>query len=171
MLQQLRLLALSGLLGALGAVFYDMLRAVRLLRRDSRPLTHLLDGLYAALLLLAVSVFALRLGEGELRLYMLLGIVLGAVLYFLLPSALLRPVWDFWTAAAAETARLLRLPFSLCLGLIKKLCKTAKKVFLFLRKYAKIKNYKWEFVLLRRHADTEGGSRHREKGDKRQKRA
>lgn len=171
MLQQLRLLALSGLLGAIGAILYDMLRAVRLLRRRSRPLTHLLDGLYAMLVLLAMSVFALRLGGGEMRLYMLLGTVLGAVLYFVLPSPLLRPVWDFWTGAAAETLRLLRLPFTLCLRLMKKLCKTVKKDFLFLRKYAKIKKYKWEFVLLRRHADGGGGTKHREKDKKRKKRS
>ncbi len=168
--QQLQLLALSALLGAAGAVLYDLLRAVRLRRRQSRPLTHLLDGLYVLLGLLVMSLFTLRLGGGELRLYMLLGTGLGAVLYFLLPAPLLRPLWDFWTDAAAETVRLLILPFSLLRARIKKLCKLAKKDFLFLRKYAKIRKYKWEFVLLRRAAAGGGGTKHREKGKKEQKR-
>jgi len=165
-LQQLQLLALSALLGAAGAVFYDMLRSVRLRRRRDRLITHLLDGLYVALVLLVMGVFALRLGGGELRLYMLLGTLLGAVLYFLLPAALLRPLWDFWVDAAAEALRLLWLPVDFFIGILKKLCKTAKKDFLFLRKYAKIKQYKWEFVLLHRHTGGKGGKKHREKGKK-----
>ena len=61
-LQQLQLLGLSALLGAAGAAFYDMLRSIRLRRRQNRTLTHLLDGLYVALALLVFSVIALRLG-------------------------------------------------------------------------------------------------------------
>ncbi len=170
MLQQLRLLALSALVGAAGAAFYDMLRAVRMTRRRSRALTHLLDGLYAALVLLVMSLFALRLGQGELRLYMLAGTALGAGLFFLLPSPLLRPVWDFWVAAAAETVRLLLRPLSLLRFPVKKLCKTAKKVFHFFRKCAKIKYYKWENVTLRKKARREEGAKHREKGKEKQKR-
>ena len=165
-LQQLELLALSALLGAAGAVFYDMLRSIRLRRRRDRLVTHLLDGVYVALGLLVMGVFALRLGGGELRLYMLLGTLLGAVLYFLLPAALLRPLWDFWVDAAAEALRLLWLPVDFCLGILKKLCQTAKKDFLFLRKYAKINKYRWEFVLLHRHTGGKGGKKHREKGTK-----
>ena len=116
-----------------------------------------------------MSLFALRLGGGELRLFMLLGTVLGAALYFLLPAAPLRPVWDFWADAAAETARLLLLPAALLRTLIKKLCKTAKKVFHFFRKCAKIKYYKWENVTLRKKARREEGAKHREKGKEKQK--
>ena len=165
-LQQLQLLGLSALLGAAGAAFYDMLRSIRLRRRQNRTLTYLLDGLYVALALLVLSVFALRLGGGQLRLYMLLGTMLGAGLYFLLPASFLRPLWDSWTDVAAEVLRLLWLPPAFLLGLVKNLCKTAKRGFLFLRKYAKIKNYRWEFAQLYRRADGKGGRKHREKGKK-----
>jgi len=164
--QQLQLLALSALLGAAGAVLYDMLRAIRLRRRRDLLLTHLLDGLYVALLLLAMATFALRLGGGELRLYMLLGTALGAVLYFLLPAALLRPVWDFWADVGAEVLRLLWLPLAFLGKTAKKVGQRAKKDFHFLRKYAKIKKYRWEFFLLRKHTGDRGGRKHREKGKK-----
>ena len=44
--------------------------------------------------------FALRIGQGELRLYMLTGVALGALLYSLTLPPLLRPLWDFWLDAA-----------------------------------------------------------------------
>ena len=165
-LEQLALLARSALLGTAGAALYDMLRSIRLRRRRDRLITHLLDGLYVVALLLAMGAFVLRLGDGELRLYMLLGTLLGAAAYYLLPAAALRPLWDFWVDVAAQTLRLLWMPVAFCLRLMKKFQQRAKKHFLFLRKYAKIKKYKREFIPLHGHAGGKGGKRHREKGKK-----
>ena len=165
-LPQLQLLLLSALLGAAGAAVYDLLRAIRLQRRRDRLLTHLLDGVYVALAALALAAFGLRLGGGELRLYTLLHAALGAVLYFLLAAPLLRPLWAFWTDAAAELLRLLWLPASLLGRLAKKILKKAKKDFHFLRRYATIKRYRWEIVLVRRSAVGKGGRVRREKSKK-----
>ena len=86
----------SLLLGAALALLYDLLRAIRLRRKASGALTGALDALYCLLLALLSFFFALRIGGGELRLFMLLSALLGAVLYFALLARCLRPLWAFW---------------------------------------------------------------------------
>ena len=165
--QQLCLLGLSALLGGGGALLYDILRtAVRVHRRARPLLTHLTDGLYAAAMLAVLAIFMRRFGGGELRLFMLLGILSGAAFYFLLPAALLRPLWNFWAEVAAETLRLLCLPIAALGRLTKKILRRAKKDFLFYHKYAKIKRYKWDFILIHRRIDGKGGRIHRERRKK-----
>ncbi|MBO4854748.1 MAG: spore cortex biosynthesis protein YabQ [Oscillospiraceae bacterium] len=167
--QQLCLLGLSALLGSGGALLYDILRtAVRLRHRARKVLTHLADGLYAVAMLAVLAVFMRRYGGGELRLYMVLGILGGAAFYFLLPAALLRPLWDFWAQTADETLRLLCLPAALVSKWIKKVSHRAKKDFLFFRKYAKINRYRWDFILIHRRIGGKGGRVHREKRKKRE---
>ena len=77
---------------------------MRLRRRKNRRLTHALDGMYLLAVAPALLWYALRVGEGELRLVMLSAMGLGALLYVLALSPLLRPLWDFWLSAAAATA-------------------------------------------------------------------
>lgn len=145
------------LLGTLGGVVYDLLRTVRL-RRTGRWLMHGLDALYAAALLLMVFLFGLRQGQGELRLYMLLGMALGAVLYFAALCRLLRPVWAFWVDAAASFAALLWRPVALAVQCGKKFCAAGKKLFYFYRKYATINKYKWDSILFTKGKCGKGGS-------------
>lgn len=57
--------------------------------------------------------YTLRAAGGELRLYLAVGMVLGAGLYFLAFSALLRPLWDFWIDVAASFLHLCALPLQL----------------------------------------------------------
>jgi len=165
-LPQLQLLVLSVLLGAAGATVYDLLRAVRLQRRRDRLLTDLLDGIYVALAALALAAFGMRLGDGEVRLYTLFHAALGAVLYFLLAAPLLRPLWAFWTDAAAAAGHLLWLPVLFLGRIAKKIGRKAKKDFQFFRRYVTIKQYRWDFVPLHREADGKGGRVHREKNKK-----
>lgn len=86
---QLDALWRSLFLGAAFALLYDGLRALRLRRRTRRALTDLLDALYCLFLAAALLAFTLRIGQGELRLYMLAFIALGAYLSFALLSPLL----------------------------------------------------------------------------------
>ena len=74
--------ASSLLLGFSLALAYDLLRAVRLKRRGLAFLTPLCDTLYCALFALLVFLFSLRVGGGELRLYMIVSALLGALFYF-----------------------------------------------------------------------------------------
>ena len=99
--QQLSAYLTAAALGAASAMCYDLLRTVRLRRRRNRRLTGALDAVYIAGQGLLLLWFALRIGQGELRLYMLTGMALGALLYGLTLPPLLRPLWDFWLDAAA----------------------------------------------------------------------
>jgi len=138
---QLLSFLLSALLGLLGGCLYDILR---LLRRGRRRLINLLDGLYIAGVLLVLFLFTLRHGEGEMRLYMLLAMTLGAIGYFAAFSALLRPIWLFWLDTAAEWCALLWKPASIFIRCGKKFGRFSKKLFHFCSKYATIKEYHWK---------------------------
>lgn len=83
---------------------------MRLRRRRDRRLTHGLDAAFLLLVAPALLWYALRVGQGELRLIMLTAMGLGAAVYLLALSPLMRPLWDFWLSAAASTGRLLWLP-------------------------------------------------------------
>ena len=109
--QQLSAYLTAAALGAASAMCYDLLRTVRLRRRRNRRLTGALDAVYIAVQGLLLLWFALRIGQGELRLYMLTGMALGALLYGLTLPPLLRPLWDFWLDAAVQCCRLLCRPF------------------------------------------------------------
>ena len=100
--------------------------------------TRLLD-IFAALKKVRPDSCLLLVGEGELRLVMLSAMGLGALLYVLALSPLLRPLWDFWLSAAAATARLLWRPVSWMAALAKKIAAAGKKAFPFRRKCAMIK--------------------------------
>jgi len=125
---------------ALGLV-YDLLRALRL-RRERRGLTTLLDALYCALLALSAIVFALRVGDGELRLYMLLAALAGAFVYARLCAPLLRPVWTFWAETLYELVHLLCMPLQETEKIYGKLAKLCKRYFLFLKNDIIIHDYR-----------------------------
>ena len=108
--EQARTLLTSVVLGLSLALLYDLLRAVRLRRRGSRALTGALDAVYCLALALSGLAFALRIGGGELRLYVLFAAFAGAALFFAALSPLLRPLWDFWARTLFELLRLMRLP-------------------------------------------------------------
>lgn len=137
---QLGALGTAVALGAAGGFIYDLLRAARLIDRRDHRLTHLLDGLFAVLLGGGILWLALVVGGGELRLYMTAGILLGAALWFCLPSRLLRPVWDFWTAALVAAGRILWIPFAYLGRQVKKLTAAIKKCFSFLVKWVTIRS-------------------------------
>ena len=141
---QLDALWRSLFLGAAFALLYDGLRALRLRRRTRRALTDLLDALYCLFLAVALLAFTLRIGQGELRLYMLAFIALGAYLSFALLSPLLRPLWDFWADCLFAFARLLRAPLLLVKKYYGKLHKFAKKLFLFSRRGTKGRCAVWQ---------------------------
>lgn len=85
---------LSVALGALYGLYYDLLRG---LRRNLRALTHLLDLCFVLTCLLGNLLFALLIGNGEYRIFMLLGTGLGMCLWFLTLSRLVtRFSTAFW---------------------------------------------------------------------------
>ena len=116
----------SILLGGGIALLYDLLRPLRL--RHPR-LTWLTDGAYCLTALLTVFLFLLRRVEGVPRLYVLLGLLGGGMLFFGLLSALLRPVWEFWADTLAWTLHLLAVPVRSAAALCKKIGIRCKNLF------------------------------------------
>ena len=87
--QQLRVFGWSILLGMAAGLLYDLLRPFRL--RLPR-LTVWLDLLYCLAVGSAAFLFLLR-RAGVLRMYLLVGMLGGAVVFFCALSSLLRPAW------------------------------------------------------------------------------
>lgn len=136
---QLRELLTSVALGSGAAFVYDVLRTARLLDRRDHLLTHLLDGLFVTALGAGALFLSFSLGNGELRLFMLTGAALGAILWFSLFSGLLRPVWEAWCAALVAAAQLLLKPLSFLWYLLQKGCLIVKKGFSFLLSWGKMR--------------------------------
>ena len=113
--QQMLTFVQSILLGLAAGVLYDLLRPFRL-RRPS--LTALLDAGYCLSVGAGAFLFLLRRGEGELRGFLVLGAVGGAVLFFCAFSHLLQPIWEFWAETLAYLVHLLSIP----LLWVKKIC-------------------------------------------------
>ena len=81
-------------LGAVCGLHYDFLRG---LRRSLRWLTPLLDLWFVLCWLAGNLLFALRLGGGQFRIYMLVGSLLGSAAYFAVLSRLFLPCFTkFW---------------------------------------------------------------------------
>ena len=125
--QQLSAFLASILLGALLGLLYDLLRSLRELFRG-RGLWAM-DLAYCAAVVTAAFYFTMTFGEGELRIYMVLGILGGAALFFCLLSRPLRPLWDFWRDCLAALLALLTWPFRVFLRIAKKFSRAGKKVF------------------------------------------
>ena len=159
---QLTTLGWSVLLGLLCALVYDVLRTVRL-RRGNAWLMHTLDAVYVAAALLAVILMALQRGQGELRLYMLLGMALGAVMYVALLRQVLQPIWQFWVDTATAFARFIWFPIDFLWQMAKKVWSAAKKLFHFWQKYATMTMYMWKYFLFAGKERKRGGSAEREK--------
>lgn len=119
--QFLRSILLGGVLG----LFYDLLRPLHAL--GGKLWGGLLDILVSLIAMSSVFFFVMA-GDGELRLFILLGVLGGAVLFFCLLSRLLRPLWDFWF-------RILMAPVTLVGKIFKKLYHLCKKLFSFLQSW------------------------------------
>jgi len=117
MAQFLQSILLGGVLG-LG---YDLLRPLR--RLGGRLWGGILDTLVSMASVACIFFFTMA-GDGELRLFVLMGAAGGAVLFFCLLSQPLRPVWELWF-------RVLTLPVGLAWKILKKLWKICKKLFSF----------------------------------------
>ncbi len=127
--EQLILFLRSGGLGLCLGLFYDLVGALRGL--GGKIWGGLLDAAFCLTAAVSVIFFVLA-GDGELRIFIVLGVVGGAVLYWCLLGGILRPVWTFWLALAL-------LPVGLLVKYLKKGGRTGKKVFSFYRNWVTMK--------------------------------
>ena len=108
--EQLALFLQSIVLGAVLGLIYDLLSALRSL--GGRLWGGVLDALFCLAAACAVFLFVMA-GDGELRIFIALGIVGGAILFRFLLGGLLRPIWRFWL-------ELILLPAALVIKFLKK---------------------------------------------------
>ena len=131
-----RLFLQSILLGAAGAVGYDLLRPFRI---RFRRIAAVLDVLFALGVGTAAFAFLLRRAEGELRWFLVVGAAGGAAVYGALCGEILRPVWQFWADVLIEWVRLGLLPIRATVRGVKNFLRRGKNLFYFARKCYTIK--------------------------------
>lgn len=121
----LRAIALGSALG----LVYDLLGALRSL--GGRIWGGFLDVAFCLTAAASVFLFVMA-GDGELRIFIALGVVGGAVLFWCLLGEILRPVWAFWLGLAL-------LPVKWVEKFLKKCGRKGKKVFSFWKNWFRIK--------------------------------
>jgi len=129
--RQLLVFGQSILLGLSAGVLYDLLRPFRV--RAPR-FTGALDWCYCLTVGGAMFLFLVRRAEGQLRGFVVLGALGGAVLFFCAFSQLLRPVWAFWADTLAFLWGLVCLPLRWARSFCKKMLRWEKNLFYFWRK-------------------------------------
>ncbi len=137
---QAQTIAAALALGAAAVLVYELLRTVRVNWRR-RWVTHLTDGVYVLAVLWALLRFALSIGQGELRLYVLPCAALGALLARRFLAPFFRGVWQFWWGAAVQMGRWLCRPVTIFFHFSKKVWNLTQKAIAFLKKTCKIKLY------------------------------
>lgn len=131
--QQLALFFRSILLGGTLALVYDLVGALRSL--GGRIWGGILDTLYCLAAAGTLFLFVMA-GDGELQIFILLGVLGGAVLFFCLLSQVLRPLWTFWLGLALIPVRLL-------VKFLKKVGEISKKLFSFSKNWFTIMGTRW----------------------------
>ncbi len=124
----------SILLGGTLGLVYDLLRALR--RLGGKLWGGVLDALFCLLAVSSLFFFAMA-GGGELRIFVVMGALGGAVLFFCLFSQLLRPLWDLWLNIFLAPVRLAEI-------LLKKSGRKGKKAFSFWRNWLTIRVTLWK---------------------------
>lgn len=127
--EQLIVFLRSIALGAVLGVVYDLLGALR--RLGGRLWGGVLDAVFCLAAAGSVFLFVMA-GDGEMRMFIALGVLGGAVLFWCLLGSLLRPVWIFWLDMALW-------PIAVFQNILKKFGQKLKKVFSFLKKRFTIK--------------------------------
>ncbi|MBS6367113.1 MAG: hypothetical protein KH420_07180 [Clostridiales bacterium] len=143
--------AISGAAGLGLGLIYDLLRA---LRRRNRRLAVPLDLLFCLVALLLVLLLALYPGQGVVRLFMLGGMALGILLWFLTASWPFLSILDKLLTLLGRTLGLLLAPLVKTCKFMKKFL---KKLFLFVEKRSNISSV--VYPLLRRSKGQTGGTR------------
>ena len=135
--EQAASLAGAIVLGFAVGVFYDLLRLLR--RRVRLPFVGgALDLLFWLVTVAALFLYATRATGGQMRIYVLLSVFGGAVVYFVTLSAWVLGLGNLIADGAAFLGRLVRLPFRFLYFCAKKIEKNLKNLFLYRRKWFKI---------------------------------
>jgi spore cortex biosynthesis protein YabQ len=116
---------------------YDLLRLLRRHMRG-RVLGHALDLLFWAAVTGVLFLYAIAATGGQVRIYVLLAVFGGAVLYFLTLSPWVLSLGELLVDGLAAAARLICLPGRVLWLGVKKIKKNLKNVFHYRRRWVKI---------------------------------
>ena len=116
------------LLGGAVGVLYDMFRVIRV-RIGLRAVGAVLDLLFWTAATAALFVYAVTAGDGEVRVYMILGVLAGAAVYFALLSRWILRLGYLAADFVGLVWGIVTLPLRAILLLYKKIGKKAKKFF------------------------------------------
>ena len=81
--------------GIAGGIFFDLLRALRHNRKMSDIMVYLEDILFWVILGCGVIWLSYTLNTGTIRMYMIWGVFLGMLIYFLTLTKIIYKVFDF----------------------------------------------------------------------------
>ena len=126
--EQAALAALSLILGAAMGLVYDLFKAFRL-RVRRKGFTAFSDMLYCALAALILFAFGMGPGGGQLRLYMVIAVCVGAAVYGFLASRTVLAVFSRFADAAARAWHVMWRPVKRALQKMKKILKNIKNIF------------------------------------------
>ena len=125
------------LLGFAIGVFYDLLRLFRV-RLPIPFLGSVLDLLFWGAVVTSLFLYVTGATGGQMRIYVLLSVFGGAVVYFLTLSAWILSFGNLIADAIAFLGRLMKLPFRFLHFCGKKFEKNLKNLFLYRRKWFRI---------------------------------
>ena len=141
---------LSALVGLAYGIHYDLLRA---LRQTLPALRHILDFWFALSFLIGNLLLALYVGNGQYRIFMLLGTVLAMTVYFLTVSRFLVGIFTKFCGIITFPLRFFG---AKCKKILKKLVKKAKNIFSTRKKSVTIKNRQKNLPHFKRSEGTYG---------------
>ena len=119
--EQLALFLRAVALGAVLGLIYDLFRTLRTL--GGKLWGGVLDALFCLVAAASLFLFVMA-GDGEMRIFVVLGTAGGMLLFLCLAGPILRPVWRFWLEVLLFPARLVK-------GILKKCGRMLKKLFSF----------------------------------------
>lgn len=120
---QAKLFILMIIIGFSSGFFYDVLRIIRRTVKHNNIIMNIEDILYWAGVTFAVFYIMLIKNNGEVRFYVIIGILIGMILYFLTISTYVlkvsMTVINFFKKVIAAILKILLFPFKILLKILK----------------------------------------------------
>jgi cell division protein FtsL len=145
------------LLGMAAGLLYDMFRIMRF-RAARRVFSAGLDLLFWVVVTVALFSYALVAGDGQLRIFMLLGLCIGAFLYFILLSSFMLRLGYKVADFLVFLFHFLSVPILIFWNFFKKTMEKFKNVFHYFTKWYRIKHTLCSVIKNRRRLDKDRGS-------------
>ncbi len=142
----------SILMGVGLGIVYDVMRIFRG-RIRFWIITAILDVVFWAVCSFAAFWFAMGIGGGQLRLFAMAGIAVGAAIHFLLLSRPVRAVGFFLADGTITLVQILLVPVNALLSVWQRVCRGFLKTFSYMDKQNRIKEHPRDMKLVQSRAE------------------